>query len=309
VLYSCSKNRDDKTGQISQSGNGNIEKSDLNSAGVKESGIEFNVQYEQPRRIFRIDKEDLNNDGNNEIIVTSVVKDPDERFSDYYNFDMLEVFALNSDKSSYVKISSDTVYYSEDCIFADLGNDEKKQMLVMTNSGGNEVITSKGMFVFDMTSGDKISLLKYFDTGNPVIADVKNDGNKEILISDLFYGVMPQLNAIVYVKQIYMLEGQELVEKNSEFKVFYDSVIAKTLEEYYGTRRKVEMGMQPGNMSYPLYREAAEVIVNYYAKGDEINLKKFWDEQKEFLKNNIPEAEFVDLYNFVLKALPSAKNA
>ncbi|MDQ3194619.1 MAG: hypothetical protein M3P82_06435, partial [Bacteroidota bacterium] len=70
-----------------------------------------------------------------------------------------------------------------------------------------------------------------------------------------------------------------------------------------------EMGMQPMDLSYPLYREAAEVIVNYQSKGDTAGLKKFWDEEKESLKKNIPADEFQDLYNFVLKALPSAKNA
>lgn len=307
VFYSCTKNKDEGTKIKSQSESGH--KDQLNSAGVKEGGHEFSVQYSSPRRIYRIDKEDLNSDGNKEIIVLSVTKDTAEKYDTYYNFDMIEVFALNKENKSYVKILSDTVDYSTECRFVDLNNNKTEQILISTNSGGNDSLTSVGMFVYDMTASDKIELLKYFDSGAPFIKDIKGDGIKEILISDLFYGVMPQVNAIPFVKYIYRLADNILSERNSEYKEYYDSEISAAKDKYYGLKRKFEMGMQPMNLSYPLYREAAEVIINYYAQGDESGLKKFWDEEKDSLKKNIPESEFLDLNNFILKALPSAKNA
>lgn len=285
------------------------QKDNLNSAGVKEGGHEFTVQYPQQRRIYRLEKEDLNDDGNKEIIVLSVALDTADKYSDFYNFDMIEVFALNTDKNTYVKILSDTVDYSKECSFVDLANDKKKQILVSTNAGGNDDITSVGMFIFDMITDDSIKLLKYFDSGAPEVRDIKKDGTHEILVSDLFYGVMPQKEAVNFVKGIYKLENQDLVEKNSEFKEFFEEQIIKAKENYYGLKRKMEMGMQPMNLSYPLYREAVSVIINYYAMGDEINLKKFWDEETEYLKKNIPENEYMDLNNFIIKALPIAKNA
>jgi hypothetical protein len=311
VFYSCTKNKVDSTKSLTQSQKQSEsgQKEKLNSAGIKEGEHEFAVQYSQPRRIYRIEKVDLNSDGNKEIIVLSVTKDTADKYDSYYNFDMIEVFALNKENKSYTKILSDTVDYSTDCKFVDLNNNKTEQILISTNSGGNDSLTSVGMFVYDMTSADKIDLLKYFDSGAPFIKDIKGDGIKEILISDLFYGVMPQVNAIPFVKNIYRLVDSSLTEKNSEYKEFYDSEITKAKEKYYGLKRKFEMGMQPMNLSYPLYREAAEVIINYYSKGDDNGLKKFWDEEKESLKNNIPGTEFLDLNNFILKALPSAKNA
>ena len=304
---SCTKSKENSSKINSQSGIKN--KENLNSAGVKEGANEFTVSYAQPRRIYKIEKEDLNNDGNKEIIVLSIAIDSTDKSNDFYNFDMMEVFSLDPEKKSFVKIFSDTVDYSNDCYFVDLANDTTKQILIGTSAGGNDSITSNGMFVFDMIAEGKINLLKYFDSGAPVVKDIKNDGSKEILVSDLFYGVMPQAEAVNFVKQIYKLENRNLVERNADFKEFYDAEINKAKENYYGMKRKVEMGMQTLNLSYPLYREAAEVIINYYAKGDEVNLKKFWDEEKESLKKNIPENEFMDLNNFILKALPSAKNA
>ncbi len=306
VFCSCTKTKEDSSQKNQSDGR---TKSKLNSAGVKEGEHEFSVEYSQPRRIYKIEKEDLNNDGNKEIIVFSVLKDSADKFNDYYNFDMIEVFALNTDEKKYVKILSDTVDYSKDYFFVDLANDKKKQILIGTNSGGNDAVTSEGMFVYDMVSNEKVSLLKYFDTGSPKVADIRNDGTKEILVSDLFYGVMPQVSAIIFVREIYELENQKLVEKNSGFGEYYDNEIKTLLDNYYGIKKKVEMGMQPMNMSYPMYREAAAVIINYYAKDDLKGMKKFWDDEKESLKKNIPEDEFLDLSNFILKALPSAKNA
>lgn len=307
VFYSCTKPKDDGSKLNSKS---EVKKKEqINSAGIKEGEHEFSVQYSQPRRIYSIYKEDLNSDGNKEIIVLSVTKDTSDKYNDYYNFDMIEVFALNKENKSYVKILSDTVDYSTECRFVDLNNNKTAQILISTNSGGNDSLTSIGMFVYDMTEKDKIELLKYFDTGAPNVKDLRGDGIKEILISDLFYGVMPQRNAVSFVKQIYGLVDNKLIERNSEFKEFYDDEISRAKENYYGLKRKVEMGMQPVNLSYPLYREAAEVIINCYAKGDDDALKKFWEEEKDSLKKNIPESEYLDLNNFILKALPSSKNA
>ncbi|MEO8665388.1 MAG: hypothetical protein ABI462_07815 [Ignavibacteria bacterium] len=307
LASSCTKVKEEKENVTAKTES--KQKENLNSAGVKENGHEFSVEYFKPRKIYRIEKVDLNKDGNKEIIVLSAAKDTSEKYNDYYNFDLLEVFALDPEKKSYVKILSDTVDYSQDYEFADLANDSTKQIIVKTNSGGNDKTMSEGMFVYGMTPDNKVQLLKYFDTGSPELLDIKNNGSKEILVSDLFYGVMPQNSAINFVKDIYTFENNILVEKNSDYGEYYDNKIKDLLEKYYALKRKVEMGMQPIDLSYPLYREAAEVIVNYYAKGDLKGLKKFWDEEKESLKKNIPADEFQDLTNFVLKALPSAKNA
>ncbi|MCB0726282.1 MAG: hypothetical protein KDD00_02385 [Ignavibacteriae bacterium] len=309
LIISCTKTKEDNTKSEINSLSGDTEGENLSSAGVKEGGHEFSVHYQMPRRIFRLDKEDLNNDGIKEIIVMSVLKDTVDKYNDYYNFDMIEVFSLDSEKQSYVKILSDTVDYSKECNYAELSDDKSRQILVVTNSGGNDSITSGGMFVFEMISKDSINLLKYFETGAPSVKDLKNDGKNELVVSDLFYGVMPPNNAVSYVSGIYRIENHELVQRNSDYPEFYDTEIDGLKENYYGLKKKVEMGMQPVNLAYPLYREASEIIVNYYSKGDMINLKKFWDEEKNDLKKNIEDTEFLDLNNFVLKLLPSATNA
>lgn len=307
LFVSCTKTKEENsklTSQTEMKGKGN-----LSSAGVKEGETEFTVEYFQPRKIYKIEKMDLNNDGNKEIMVMSVIKDSSDIYNKYYNFDMLEVFVLDPDRKSFVKILSDTVDYSESYSFVDLGNDSMKQMLINTNLGGNDKIASRGMFVYGMTPDNKINLIKYFDTGDPKVEDIKKDGNKEIMVSDLFYGVLAQQDAIDFVKEIYKFENQDLILRNNEFGEFYDNKITELLGNYSGVKKKAEMGMQLSDMAYPLYMQAAEVIINYYAKGDMKNLRMFWDTEKVFLEKNLPQDEYLDLSNFILKALPLAANA
>ncbi|HMS66026.1 MAG TPA: hypothetical protein PKD83_12330 [Ignavibacteria bacterium] len=281
----------------------------ISSAGVRESDVDLNIEYFKPRKIYKIEKEDLNNDKVNEIIVLSVIKDTSQKYVSFYNFDMMEVFSLDKTKGKFEKIFSDTVDYSVECKYEVLEKNGFRQILISTNTGGNDKITSNGLFIFGMNSIGKINLINYFDSGDPVIKDIKNDNTKQILVSDQYWGVMPERDVIDFVRDIYVLENNSLVLKNSVYPEFYIEKIGILKEKYYGLKKKIEMGMQPGNMAYPLYREATEVIVNYYAQGDIQELAKFWNEEKDSLQKNIPEDEFTDLSNFVFKVIPAAKNA
>lgn len=305
IISSCTKVKDeDKMSQDELKSKGEI-----SSGGVRESDVEFNVEYFQPRKIYKIEKEDLDNDRSKEIIVLSVIKDTTQKYVSFFNFDMIEIFSLNKEKGKFEKIFSDTVDYSTECRFEALEKNGFKQILINTNTGGNDKITSNGMFIFGMNDSGNVKLINFFDSGDPFIEDIKKDSTKQILISDEYWGVMPEPNVIGFVKDIFMLENNELVLKNSEFGEYYDNKITGLKEKYNGLKKKVELGMQPVNLAFPLYREAVEVIVNYYAKGDIQGLAKFWNEEKDSLQKNIPADEFTDLSNFVFKVLPAAKNA
>jgi hypothetical protein len=53
-FYSCTKSKESNSKVTPQTDI--TKKENLNSAGVKEGGHEFNVQYSQPRRIYRLEK-------------------------------------------------------------------------------------------------------------------------------------------------------------------------------------------------------------------------------------------------------------
>jgi hypothetical protein len=281
----------------------------LSSAGQKEISSENDLNYGEGRKIFRVDKEDLNKDGNDELMVLSTRSDSPEQGDGPQKFDMLEVFVLDSAKQKYVKTISDTVDFAVDCIYLDMNGTGSKNIFVKTNSGGNSTVASEGMFVYGMSGDRTVKLIKYFDGGAPEITTAGKNKVKLIKVTELFHGVMPMAYAVPYTSSIYEISNNELVLCNLKYPEYYQDRITEATEKYYGLKKKVEMGMQMGDMSYPLYREAAEVIVNFHAKGDYKGLREFWEKEKESLQRNIPQDEFTDLSNFVIKILPADTNA
>ncbi len=279
------------------------------SAGQKEIGSEGELNYGEGRRIYRIDRNDLNSDGREELIVLSISTVNDDDRNSVQKFDMIEIFANDPLKGKFVKRLSDTVDFAVESQYTDLSGTGSKEVLVFTNSGGNSSVASEGLFVYAMDSASNIGLVKYFDSGAPKLVKAGKGNSFQIIVTDLFHGVMPMAQAVSYTGEIYEYDSENLVLSNEKFPEYYDEKLKGLTEKYNAVKRKVEMGMQAVDMSYPLYREAAEVIVNYRAKGDLAGLRKFWEEERESLKRNIPEDEFADLSNFVGKILPQVNNA
>ena len=308
VMFSaCSK--DENKQESKQPATEQQKPESLSSAGQKEISSENDLNYGEGRKIFRVDKEDLNKDGNDELMVLSTRSDSPEQGDGPQKFDMLEVFVLDSAKQKYVKTISDTVDFAVDCNYLDMSGTGSKNIFIKTNSGGNSTVASEGMFVYGMSGDKTVKLIKYFDGGAPEITTAGKNKVKLIKVTDLFHGVMPMAYAVPYTSSIYEISNNELVLSNLKYPEYYQDKITEATEKYYGLKKKVEMGMQMADMSYPLYREAAEVIVNFHAKGDYKGLREFWEKEKESLQRNIPQDEFTDLSNFVRKILPADTNA
>ena len=281
----------------------------LSSAGQKEITSEDDINYGEGRKIFRIDKQDLNGDKKPELVVLSSGAGSADDVNGPQKFDMLEIFMLDTSKAKFVKTVADTVDFAVDCKYVDMNNTGNINVFVLTNSGGNNSVASEGMFVYGFTTGDSIQLIKYFDGGAPEISEEVKGKERFIKVTELFHGVMPMALAVPYTGSIYELKNNELVLSNMNYPEYYQKKIDEVTEKYFAMKRKVEMGMQMAGMSYPLYREAAEVIVNYNAKGDFKGMRKFWEQEKESLQRNIPQDEFTDLSNYIRKVLPPDTNA
>ncbi len=300
-LYSCTKDSEEvseKTG---------VDSIGKNYGGITAGGLEFKVEYDKPRQIYSIENKDLDNDGDDEIIVLSVVKDePGDQYMDYYNFDLMQVFALDSAGKNYVKISTDSIDYGESLTYEDMQRNFTYQMLIKTNTGGNDVYASKGMFVYDLKPANKLEMIKYIEFGNPEVMDLNGDGKTEIVVTDSYWGTMPSVDVIYYTKDIYRLENGQLVRKNAEYKEFYEEKIDAAKQKYDNEKKKMQNGERPGK--YPLYGAVVTMFVNYMSEEQNAPILAFWNNEKDFLKKNLPEDQFVDLQNFVLRLTPSAIN-
>jgi hypothetical protein len=298
-LSSCSKN---KTGGIEI--NDNSEKS---IGTIASGGVEFKVEYAKPRGIYKIENHDLNNDGIDEVIVLSVntADSIDEHF-DFYNFDLIQIFSFDSASKSFRKILSDTVDYATEVRYIDLQKNHKPQILVNTNYGGNDVIISKGMFIYNMINQDSTALVKYIDAGNPELVDLNNDGNKELIIYDEFWGVMTQVDVIYYIRDILKFNGNTFDRVNKDYQDFYNKIIDSAKAQYQMQKEMFSKGEKLKPSEYPFYRPIIEMSVNAIASENVETMRQFWYSERDFLHFHLGEEQYTDILNFFNKYILNA---
>lgn len=303
IIYSvssCSKNKQTDIEVLNDN-----EKSIGTSAS---GGVQFKVEYAKPRSIYKIENHDLNNDGKDEIIVLSVKSaDSLEEHFDFYNFDLIQIFAVDSVSKGFKKILSDTVDYATELRYVDLQKDHKPQILINTNYGGNDVIISKGMFIYNMINNDSVALLKYIDAGNPELVDLNNDGNKELIIYDEFWGVMTQADVIYYVRDIMKFNGTGFDHVNKDYQDFYSKIIDSAKTQYQLQKDKFAKGEKLKPSEYPFYRPIIEMSVNAIASGNTEAVRQFWESEKDFLHFHLGEEQYTDIVNFLNKYILSGK--
>lgn len=278
----------------------------LSAAGVGDKDKNFKIQYPSPRMVYKIEEGDLDNNGKDEYIVFSIANDTlNKTAHQFYKFDMMEVFVKDSVNNSYRKITTDTVDFSNEYWIMNLEKDKSKQIIIKTDMGGNDAVNSRGMYIFNYDSS-RVNLVKYFDTGNPEVKDVNGDGSKEILVSDSFFGILPEAGAIYFTSEIYKYNSGKLNQSNKEFKKYFLDKAADGLAEYNKVKERINKGEKIKTSEYLLYKKVAEIILAYSAAEDYSLISKFWSDDNVFLQKNLEEDEYQDLKKFISKLPPIA---
>ncbi len=300
LLAGCSKKDVKQEGAVNKSDN------TLSAAGTGDKDKNFKIQYASPRMVYKIEEADLDNNGKDEYIVFSIANDTlNKTAHQFYKFDMMEVFVKDSVNNSYKKIATDTVDFSNEYWIMNLEKDKSKQIIIKTDMGGNDAVNSRGMYVFNFVS-DKINLVKYFDTGNPEVKDVNADGDKEILVSDSFFGILPEASAIYSTSEIYKYYDGKLNQSNKEFKNYFLGKASDALAEYNKVKDRINKGEKIKTSEYLLYKKTAEIILAYSAAEDYSLITKFWSDDNTFLQKNLEDDEYQDLKKFISKLPPIA---
>jgi hypothetical protein len=166
---------------------------------------------------------------------------------------------------------------------------------VQVDAGGNDPIIAQGLHVYGLNNKGNLTLLFFSPNGAPVLRDLDNDGSREILVSDEFWGMMARSEVISFTREVYAYDGESYVSANDAFSHWFDAILKSRKRDYEKARGASEN--EEGRSQ--LYTRAAEYLVWNLARGGATRLNTVWREEGSFLRQRLNDAQFGDLQTFV----------
>ncbi|CAN5534861.1 hypothetical protein BH10BAC5_BH10BAC5_05370 [soil metagenome] len=249
------------------------------------------IWIKKDREIYKI----VNNSGNissDYIVILSHL-----RTNSNNKFDKIDFYRDNRGILENV-LSDTTDFGNDDFVLTNTSGEE--YLLLLTDIGGADTISSKGAFIYFM-GADKPSLVKYFDGGSVKNAGLDSLGNNRLMIFDNYIGVLPAGKFITYTVGVFDLIKGEIVNDKQETKKLYSVQSETAIKEYDSVKGLINSGVKIKASEYPLYVQTVKYFVYNVSLNDISEILKFWAEEGSFLKKNLPEDEYGDLENFVTK--------
>lgn len=246
------------------------------------TGAQFQP-YDESRTIIDSIAIDLNGDTVNEIILTS-------RDSHYpinpilpKVFDRLEVFALDTTSGLYSSLFIDPIESGSQIQIRDITLNGKKEILIQTDLGGNDPITSQGLNIYGYRPDGRFTTLFFAQEGSPELRDLNGDGIPEILLSDEYRGLMSHSEGIGFIREIHAYDGDLFSQANGYFKKYFDVEIQQRRSEYL--RLKNARVRDDDEQNVNLFRAFVAWLLWLNAKGDRIGIVKIWNGERPSLSN------------------------
>ena len=257
--------------------------------------------YDSLRSIVDSIRIDLNKDGVTEFVVTS--RDIGQPVNPAYpkEFDRLEIFALDTGTDQYTSLFIDPVESGYDITCRDIVGDKRMEIIVSTNSGGNDPISSQGMSVYGYRKNNSFSILFYSQGGVPEIKDIDGDAIPEIVVTGEYWGIMSHADVIAYTSVVYRFDSTAFVESNEAFAKYFDKFVTQKKNDYLRLRNgRIK---DPADHALALYRAFADWVLWISSKGDMPQLKRLWESEKNLLETRLSPDQFDDLETLVLDTL------
>lgn len=238
-------------------------------------------------------REDVNGDGIEELIVTSRLDENAEDQLLLDSFDRIDIYLQSHE--GYRRLFLDVIDYGASVVCEDVTGDGIRDVLVRVDAGGNNPIAAQGLHVYGLNAKGNMTLLYYSPSGAPVLRDLDNDGSREILVSDQFWGMMAHSEVIGFTREVYAYNGEGYILANDAFSQWFDTILKARKRDY----EKARGGADNEEGRTLLYTRAAEYLVWNLARGGSERLNAVWRAEEAFLRQRLNEEQFGDLETFV----------
>lgn len=236
---------------------------------------------------------DMTGDGVEELIILSQIEEYTDDPLLVDRFDRIDIFDRND--TGFTQLFVDPVDYGVAFSTEDVTGDGVTDLLVHLDAGGNNPISARGLHVYGLNASRKVMLLFYSPSGAPVLQDIDENGRKEILVAEQYWGMMPHSEVIGFIRFVYAFDGNSYVESNSRFVAWFDTILEKQRRAYTRTLRSSESEDQ----SNEVYLRAAEYLAWNLPRGGARRVRTVWRSEAEVLRRYLSDEQFSDLQTFV----------
>ncbi len=263
--------------------------------------------YDSTRIIVDSVRIDLNGDGIREFVVTSQGASSETNPILQNTFDRIEVFSLDTSIGLYRSLFIDPVESGASCSFEDITRDGMPELIVETDAGGNDPVSSKGLGVYGYRSDGLFTSLFNETSGAPELRDVDADDRMEIVVNAQYWGVTTHADRILYVQSIHSFDGNAFIENNRGFAAFFDKEIARARNEY----RKVASlrGYSGRDGDEALYHAFLDMALWIISRGDYYALRSTWIAEEKILASRLSADQFDDLDGLIQEVLATQRQA
>ena len=237
---------------------------------------------------------DMTGDGITEAILLSLsdslMQDPLLQAS----FDRVDIY--DSSQRPPLRLFFDVIEDGRRAETGDVTGDGFSDLIVETDAGGNNPITSRGMHLYGRDADGAVTLLFFISSGAPELRDLNGDGVSEVLVSDQFWGMMAHSEVIVFTRDVYAFDGRAYAHANKAFSAYFERHLSEHMRRFEKEKTLPHLGDES---RLRLYRSAAELLAWSFARGGAARAARLWRSERQYLREELFEEQYDDLSAFV----------
>jgi hypothetical protein len=209
-------------------------------------------------------------------------------------FDRVDIY--DSSRRPPLRLFFDVVEDGRRAETGDVTGDGIDDLIVETDAGGNNPITSRGMHLYGRNADGAVTLLFYVSAGAPELRDLNGDGVSEVLVSDQFWGMMAHSEVIVFTRDVYAFDGRAYAPANTAFSAYFEKNLNERMRRFEKEKALPHLGDEA---RLRLYRRAADVLAWSFARGGAARAARLWRSEQQFLRGELFEEQYDDLSAFI----------
>lgn len=213
----------------------------------------------------------------------------------YARFDLMQIYNWNIGDSSWNLAEVDSFAFGVAVGSYDVTRDGKPDIIVRTRTAPNGVQGAGGMTIWSAHSGE---WKRIFNTraGDPSLQYIDGDSLPEVVLHGHFSGVLPSTEAVEYVTDIYAFNGMEFAEAKSHYPKFFSDMSAQAEQKYAQAKTQTPVTTPiTDEMNFTLYKPCLLVLAWFRTVGNTAGARAFWEKEKDYLSQMIPQEQYIDL--------------